>query len=92
VYKVLYHERVVSDDIPSLSTSDAKRVRQAIEDKLLHRPETFGRPLRRSLRGYKKLRVGDYRVVFRIDKSVIYILAIRHRSVIYKQILKRLEQ
>lgn len=89
-YRILYHEKVISDDIPSLDVASVKNIKQAIENKLLHNPATFGKPLRRSLKGYRKLRVQDYRVVFRIGGSTIYILAILHRSVIYKEIAKRI--
>jgi len=43
-------------------------------------PELYGKPLRRSLKGYRKLRVGDYRVIFRIEKHFIKIFVIQHRS------------
>jgi len=88
-YEIFYHTKVVSEDLAEIGASDRARIKKAIEDKLTKSPETFGRPLRRSLRGYRKLRVGDYRVVFRIASPKIYILAIKHRSVIYKEILKR---
>ena len=60
-----------------------RRIKGAIEQKLVTAPETFGVPLRRSLRGYRKLRVGDYRVVFRVSAATVYVLAIMHRSGVY---------
>lgn len=85
-YVLQYHELVVEEDIPRLSKSDRKRVRKSIEQKLVSNPETFGKPLRRSLKGYRSLRVGDFRVVFRIDKRNVKILAIKHRSRVYESI------
>lgn len=91
MFTVLYHLKVVKDDIPALSAVWKEQVRSAIEEKLMLTPENYGKPLRQSLRGYRKLRVGDYRVVFRIERSTIYVLAILHRSVVYKKATGRLE-
>ncbi len=80
---LLYHEDVLAKDIPALSSTIRDRIKTAIERKLIEHPETFGKPLRRSLRGYLKLRIGDYRVIFRIEENTVKIFAIGHRSVIY---------
>ena len=86
---VQYHSDVVHKDIPALSATSKLRIRIAIEEKLTIAPETFGKPLRQSLRGYRKLRVGDYRVVFSIDGTRVRILAILHRSVVYSKVAGR---
>ena len=83
-FTVVYHEKVVKEDIPKLDRPIKDRIKKAIETKLLAEPEKFGKPLRRSLKGYRKLRVGDYRVVFAIENELIKILAIKHRSEVYK--------
>lgn len=82
-YRVLYHPAVVKEDIPRLDRMVRVRIKQSIKRKLIADPETFGVPLRRSLKGYRKLRVGDYRVVFRISGNTVYILAILHRRLVY---------
>ncbi|MBU1179192.1 type II toxin-antitoxin system RelE/ParE family toxin [Patescibacteria group bacterium] len=84
-----YHEVVVKEDIPRLSSEWKKKIKQAIEDKLTTHPEIFGRPLHQSLKNYRKLRIGDYRAIFSIEKNIVKIFAIQHRSVIYKTIGKR---
>ena len=78
-----YHKEVVDSDIPQLSPAVRARIRRAIEVRLTTHPEQFGRPLRRSLRGYRKLRIGDYRVIFRIEGATVKILLIAHRSIVY---------
>lgn len=88
-YRVSYHPIVVRDDIPALYGVWRERIKVAIERKLLERPEIFGIPLRRSLKGHRKLRVGDYRVVFRIERKTVLILAILHRSVAYRHASRR---
>lgn len=89
-FEILYHTKVLKEDIANLTLLWRNKIRFAIEEKLTTAPDFYGKPLRRSLRGYRKLRVGDYRVVFRIHRNKVYILAILHRSVIYKKVSKRL--
>lgn len=90
MFQVVYHPLVGSEDIPKLPSAWRKRVHGAIEQRLMSSPDLYGKPLRRSLRGYRKLRAGDYRVIFRIEKNTVKILIISHRSVVYSQIEKRL--
>jgi mRNA interferase RelE/StbE len=91
MFEIFYHPDVVRKDIPQLSPDWRAAVRAAIEEKLTERPEIFGKPLRQSLRGYRKLRVGDYRVVFRIGGQRVFILAILHRSIVYARAQKRMK-
>ena len=81
---IFYHESVLKKDIPKLSSSVKDRIKNAIEDKVTSRPEVFGKPLRHSKKGYRKLRVGDYRVIFRMGEQNIKILVIGHRSSVYQ--------
>lgn len=85
-----YHENVVKIDIPKLDETTKKRIKQAIEDKLIHNPHIYGKPLRRSMKGYWKLRVEDYRVIFTIQPSSVKIFVIQHRTVVYEKGLKRI--
>ena len=89
-YKIEYHRDVVHNDIPKLSKEWKDTIKKSIEEKLTTQPEIFGKPLRYSLRGHLKLRIGDYRVIFRIEKNTVKILAIKHRSVAYTGIEKRI--
>ena len=66
-FEILYHPLVIKEDILKISTADKNNIKKAIENKLAISPEIFGKPLRRSLKGYRKLRVGDYRVIYRIE-------------------------
>ena len=89
-FDIYYHELVHKEDIPRLSLEWREKIKHAIENRLAARPEIYGKPLRQSLKGYRKLRVGNYRVVFRIKERTIKILIIQHRSVVYKMIQKRI--
>lgn len=88
-FDIRYHMKVVREDIPNIPETMKERVRSAIEEKLVTYPERYGKPLRASLHGYRKLRVGDYRVVFRIEGVTVLILAILHRTAVYEKALYR---
>jgi mRNA interferase RelE/StbE len=88
-FTILYHPLVVHEDIPKLSIEWKTKIQQTIENRLTTYPEIYGKPLRRSLKGYRKLRVSDFRVIFLLEKNLVKILAIQHRSVIYEKINKR---
>ncbi|HSE57021.1 MAG TPA: type II toxin-antitoxin system RelE/ParE family toxin [Candidatus Paceibacterota bacterium] len=90
MYEIFYHKLVVTADIPKLGTVERKRIKKAIELKLTTHPELYGVPLHQSLAGYRKLRVGDYRVVFRIAKKQVLVFIIGHRSMVYEVIEKRI--
>lgn len=89
MFKIIYHYLVVSEDISKISKSWRSKIRSVIGKKLTAKPDLYGKPLRRSLKGYYKLRVGDYRVVYKISGSEVKILAIKHRSVVYSKIVHR---
>ena len=89
-FQIIYTFTVVRDDIPTLPSLWGNKVRKTIETRLATSPETYGKPLRNVLAGYRKLRVGDYRIIFRIEKKQVKIFLIAHRKNAYKLILDRI--
>ena len=84
-YRVEYLRTVITDDIPALPKSAKRQIRRAIEAKLTTHPIELGKPLRYSLRGARRLRVGDYRVVYRIEPpDVVLVIKIGHRREVYE--------
>ena len=90
-YYLRYHPDVRSKDIPKLNRTMRDRIRRAIENRLLTQPEQYSEPLRKTLKMYRKLRVGDYRVVLKIVEQDIIIYAICHRKDVYQRVQKRTE-
>ena len=82
--KVFYHPLVVKCDIPLLGSVASKKIKLAIEQKLFVMPELYGIPLRGTLKRYWKLRVGDWRVVYSIEKHNVHIFVIAHRKEVYE--------
>jgi len=85
LFEIVYHPDVPTKDLPRLSLDIKQRIRTAIERKLKIAPQEFGAPLRRSLKGYWKLRVGDWRVIYKVEQATIEILRIGHRREVYDQ-------
>lgn len=85
MYKAIYLEEV-AEDIKSIPKNIRKTIKQAIESRIMMDPYNYGKPLRYSWKGHKRLRVGDYRVIYRVleEKKEIIIVAIKHRKEVYE--------
>lgn len=88
-FEIIYHRDVKAIDIPLLESKLRKRIRNAIETRLTTAPHQYGEPLRKTLRGYWKLRIGDYRAVYKIVENEVWILGIIHRRDVYEKVGKR---
>ena len=86
MFDLKYHHEVLEKDIPKLPLNIKRRIKKAIEQRLTTAPQDYGVPLRKSLKGYSKLRVGDYRVIFKILKKQVRIYKIGHRKDVYKSV------
>jgi len=89
-FELRYHPDVRDVDIPKLNETLKKRIKKAIEERLSISPHQYGEPLRKTLKGYWKLRVGDYRVVYKVTGNEVWILAIINRKDVYKKTVKRI--
>jgi mRNA interferase RelE/StbE len=87
--QIFYHPDV-QRDLSRLSGNIKIRIRRAIEERLLKDPIAYGEPLKRTLKGYRKLRVGDYRIIYKLEGTNIIILTIGHRKEAYEKIHLRL--
>ena len=89
-FKLIYHGDVKKVDLPKIDMKNRSMIKKAIEERLATHPEVFGKPLQRTLKGYWKLRVGEYRVVFKILENDILVLGIIHRKDVYQRVKKRI--
>ncbi len=78
-FELRYHPDVRSVDLPLIDEKMKKRIRKAIEERLSVAPQLYGQPLRKTLKSYFKMRVGDYRIVFKMTGPEILVLGICHR-------------
>jgi len=86
LYSIEYLDSIVKKDIPSLPPSAKNLIKKAIEERLMVDPIGYGKPLRYSLKGHRRIRVSDYRIVYRIEpsKHIVLIVAISHRKNVYE--------
>ena len=84
MYKVNYLDSVLKEDIPKISKKEKRRIKLNIEERLVKNPILLGHTLRYSLKGLRKFRVGDYRIIYQIKNKEILIVKIGHRKDVYK--------
>jgi mRNA interferase RelE/StbE len=89
-YTILYHHDIPGEDLPGIPDNIRKRIKYAIETRLSSDPDKYGAPLKRGLQGYRKLRVGDYRVIYKVKNYNIIVLKIGHRKDVYDKTKKRM--
>ncbi len=91
MYKINYLGVVIDADLRKISKTDKKKIKTGIENKLMVDPALYSLSLRRPLAGYRKMRVGKYRVIFSFNekKKTCLVVGIRHRENIYEEMNKR---
>lgn len=88
-FAVIFHP-AVKDDAAAIAKAIRERIRSAIATRLTSEPALYGKPLRGTLAGYWKLRVGDWRVVYAIRGEEVIVFAIKHRNRVYDEVCERL--
>jgi len=92
-WKIIYHKDV-DNDLKSVGPAAAKRIMRAINEKLTRAPEKFGAPLSNNLKDFRKLRIGDFRVVYQVlnKKIIVFVLAVgpRRDKEIYRSASNRM--
>ena len=89
MWKISY-KRSVKKDLKRIPKNIRDSLQKAIETKLMVDPIQFGLPLKKNLKGLMKLRVGNYRIVYSIQKRTImvFVIKIGHRKEVYKKASK----
>lgn len=82
-YSIQYAEDFSWKSLRRIPRNDLILLREAIEQKLSLAPEVFGKPLRFSLKGCWRLRVGKYRIIYTISGTTVTIAEAGFRSIIY---------
>ncbi len=79
-WTVSYHPEV-EDDLKRVGVAAARRILRTIDSKLTQAPLQFGVPLSGNLSAFRKLRIGDYRVVYQATESTVtvFVLAVGPR-------------
>ena len=85
MHKVFYLDSV-QEDLKKLDRPLKKIILDKIEKYLAKDPKKLGKALVGPFKGFWRYRVGDFRIIYRINEKEILILVARigHRKSIYK--------
>lgn len=90
MYILRFHKNI-NKDYKKIGHPYSVRIREHIMIKLSSRPLAYGEALQGQLKGFFRLRSGNYRVIYTIlENNEVYVVMIAHRRAIYEDILKRL--
>ena len=93
-WSVLIHPLVFQEDFKKIDRSAQHKILKAIRKKLTRDPKSFGEPLSGDFHGYWKLRVGEFRVVYKIEEQKILIkiikIGIRRNFEVYEELIRRI--
>ena len=78
------YKKSIERDLSRLDKKEARQIIDKIEKDLSERAESYP-VLKGEFAGLRKMRVGDYRVIFTIIDNDILILRIGHKREIYKK-------
>jgi len=81
-YNVIY-KKSVHRDLKKLSKAEVSRILDQIEHELTKKPES-NPVLKGQFAGLRKIRIGDYRVIYALMGADILVLRIGNRRDVYK--------
>lgn len=74
--KIIYHPEVL-EDIEGLGRAEAARTMRMIDDRIRQgEPEKIGKPLHGSLAGYRRLRTGSLRIIYRVNMDLVEVVVV----------------
>jgi mRNA interferase RelE/StbE len=76
----------IEDKLKEIPKTMRLRIKKAIEERLTLAPSEYGKPLINEWKDHRRIRVGDYRVIYRVfeDRVIVFIVEIDHRKDVYK--------
>jgi len=82
-------DSAVEGDLKKLDPQAQRRILHYLREKIAtdKDPRRFGASLRRELAGLWKYRIGDFRVICRIEdkRIVVYVIRVGHRKEVYRR-------
>jgi mRNA interferase RelE/StbE len=81
-------DRRALQELGKLDVQSRKKIFAYLEERIAGEedPRRFGKPLKANLAGLWRYRVGDYRIICRVQDNdwIVLILAVGHRKTIYE--------
>lgn len=86
----------MEEDFRKINKHDQFIILKTINKKLSVDPEGYGEGLKHGLKGFWKLKISHYRVIYRIDKRMVQVLVLkaglRRDKEVYQEMLFRLNK
>ncbi len=96
MWKVSIHRLVIDEDFKKINAHDQSIILKTIRKKLSTAPEKYGSPLRHDLKGFRKLKISDFRVVYTMKKNEIKVyvvkVGLRKDEKVYKEMMQRMKK
>lgn len=96
MWKIKVHSLVIKKDFKKISQKDQSFILKTIYKKLSLSPVKFDSPLRYELKGFWKLKISKYRVIYKIEKQEVIVLVlkvgIRRDREVYQEMINRLNK
>ncbi len=96
MWQIKINPLVLLEDFKNIDLPQQRNILRTIHKKLSVNPKAYGKPLTGEFSGYWRLRIGDYRVVYRIlnDQVVVLVIkvGIRKDDRVYRELFSRLRR
>jgi len=96
MWQVSIHKLVMEEDFQKINKHDQFIILKTINKKLSVDPEGYGEGLKQGLKGFWKLKISHYRVIYRINKGTVQVLilkvGLRRDKEVYQEMLSRLNK
>ena len=81
MYTVVLDARIFEEDFRSIDHPQQQRLIRTIRKKLTTHPDEYGKPLTANLKGFWKLKVGEFRAVYQIIEAQVevYVISVGYR-------------
>ncbi|MBL7130500.1 MAG: type II toxin-antitoxin system RelE/ParE family toxin [Candidatus Omnitrophica bacterium] len=96
MWQIKIHRLVLEEDFKKIPPSQQKLIIKRIKKKLTIDPQAYGKPLSGGFSGLWRLRIEDYRVIYRVLKEQVVVLVIkvgiRRDAQVYEELFSRLKK
>jgi len=82
-YRITYKDGLLQNVLPRIPVINRAQIARAIDERLTADPVGLGKPLQYNMKGYKRLRIGNWRVIYRIEGDNVIICDIVDRRDAY---------
>ncbi len=93
-YKIEIAQEVIKTDIKKLDKSIKDDILRAISERIAIRPYDFKQIKGKRYSKIKRLRIGNYRIIYQIleDENIVRILCIESRGKVYQMLNTRISE